>query len=715
MNSAEKKKFYKRVLIALSAVALAFTGLIARLIYLQVFEADELAEKQESYMLCNIEITATRGDIYDRNMNLLARDATCSMVYVFPNDVTDPENTADYLAGALGMTYDEVYADVTNVAAKYVVIKKGVENSVALAIEAQQLAGVGTSEDKKRNYADTEFAQYVLGFTGADHTGLYGIESVMDSVLSGENGVKTVLTDSQGKIIESSAQIKKEAVQGSSIALTLDSVIQYYAESAAYEGYLKNGPKRVIVIVSDPNTGEILAMAAYPSYSLANPWAVSDDYNTSYYYGDTQTTLGEKQLSMWSNPFTSFIYEPGSTFKGITVSTALEENVVSLDSRFYCGGSIMVSGVQLKCHVYPNSHGSESLTEAVINSCNPAFVEIGSKIGVDTFYKYIYNFGFGDKTGINLEGEESGILSPNQNVNIVDFATLAFGQGLGVTPVQMLQALNTVVNGGYLITPNVVKCIIDSDSEEITYSSEPNVVRQVISEETSATVRNILGAVGQEISSLADYRSQNIGGKTGTAQKYIDGSYAKGKYVASFYGIIPYDNPVLSVLVLVDEPSGVSTFGSTVAAPIGAKVLANAYSYMLSKDQIGASVIINSGAEIPDVRGKSLDEASQTLDSLGIAYNAIGDSSGTVVSQSPTSGEYMQGMVVELVVSAENADTVTVPDLNGMTVQSVKNMLSSLGLKLEGNGGGIAVAQDIASGTVVQKGTTIVVTFNYVE
>ncbi len=461
----------------------------------------------------------------------------------------------------------------------------------------------------------------MLGFTGTDHIGLYGLEAVFNDVLAGEDGIKSVLTDSAGRIIESASSIKKEAVAGSNIVTTIDSVIQYYAESAAYEAYLKNKPKRVLIIVSNPNTGEILAMAAYPGYSLDDPWEIPLDYASSY--SDTLAGMdaGSQQLEMWKNPFTSFLYEPGSTFKVITVSSALEENVVTLNSTFYCNGYLEVGGVKIKCHVYPNKHGLLDLTGAVVNSCNPSMMMIAMEMGPVVFYKYIYDYGFGEPTGINLDGEESGILTVNQDINIVDYVTMAFGQGIAVTPIQMMQALNAAINGGELLYPNIIKYILDAETNNITYTYEKQVVRQIVSAETSQIMRGILYTTAQNVSGIANYRSLPIGGKTGTAQKFINGRYTESLYVSSFYGMIPYDDPQLSVLVIVDEASGVSPSGSAVAAPVGAEVLSNAYSYLLAKNDVPTNSDIVSGVTIPDVRGKDAADAENIFRTFGIQYS----------------------------------------------------------------------------------------------
>ncbi|MBR5995077.1 MAG: PASTA domain-containing protein [Eubacteriaceae bacterium] len=709
-----KRSSVLRIIFCVGLLIVMFLGLSARLVILQIFQADELADKQTDFMYQNIPITASRGDIYDCNMNILAKDASCSKIYVFPGSIKDDKAVSEFLSEKLGLSYDEVYEKVSNKENKYVLLKSGVDNTTALEIKESGYAGIEINEDKKRYYSDSSFAQYILGFTGVDHTGLYGVEAIFDDELSGVDGVRTVLTDSGNQVIESSSTIKATAQQGESVVLAMNSVIQYYAESAAYEAYLKNNAKRIIIIVSDPNTGSILGAAAYPAYSLDDPWKVDKDYYNSFYSG-TDTPLGDQQLGMWSNPFTSFIYEPGSTFKTITVSSALENGNVKMEDTFYCSGSTVVSGVTIKCHIYPSGHGSEDLSHAVANSCNPAMIVIANRMGPENFYHYIHDYGFGEVTGVMLDGEESGIVKHDDNVNPVDFATISFGQGIGVTPIQMIQAVNAVINGGYLITPRLVDKVIDTQTKEVITEYPVTVVRQVVSEDTSAKMRDILYNTGISYYALRDYKDLKIMGKTGTAQKYIGGKYAPGKYVASFYGAAPYDNPQLSVLVIADEPKGGSIFGSAVAAPVGAKVLQNVYNYMVSKDKITIDTIFEQKVSVPDVRGKQFSEAVLAFEKLNIKYHVTGTSTGTVTNQDIYGVDYMEGMVIEITVSSDTEDTVIMPNVLGLSVQSARELLESVGLSIDAQGSGIAVSQSVRDGEKVEKGSVITVTFEYVE
>ncbi len=712
----------------------AFVFLTVRLAYIQIVKADEYRQKQTDLITHSETITASRGDIYDRNMSILAKDATCAKIVVYPKNLIDPDLedgdqsidprwVSQELSDRLGLEYDDVYEKVTDDVSE-VTIKRRVEYLTALDIDtlfnedrpddiSQYLA---VFEDKKRYYTDSSFAQYILGFTNVDHVGAYGIEAEYNSVLQGIDGVETVIQDANGRKLESLAQMKVDAIQGSNLVLSLDSIMQYYVENIAYEAFLENEPKRVMAAVSDPDTGEILAYAVYPGYDLADPWTVSEDFIEAM--GDEDDDLGELQMEMWKNMLTSFIYEPGSTFKVITTTSALEENIVTLESTFNCVGVLNVAGVPIKCHVYPASHGHGDLADAVSNSCNPAMMKIAMEMGPDIFYKYIYNYGFSVPTGIDLDGEESGILSVNQDVNIVDFVTLSFGQGLGVTPIQMMQALNAAVNGGELLVPRVAKYIVDSQTNEITTEFGKELVRQVISESTSEKIREIMHfTANNNYALMQNCRGLKIGGKTGTAQKFENGRYLIGRYVASFYGMIPYDDPELSVLVLVDEPSGTYTTGGSVAAPVGGEILKVCYEYITNKtlEDTPADGTVTATVRVPDVRGMSLAEASELLSALGIKYKTKGSENGIVTAQDVCLEEYDEDDIPVLTITEKSGETVKMPLLKGMSISQVRNLLDSLGIEYAISGGGIATDQSVEEGTEVEKGTVVNVTFTYIE
>ena len=703
-----------RIYVCSAVIALAFLAVVIKLAVVQLIQGRELAEKQASFTYANIEITAARGDIYDDGMNLLVQDSIVSRIYAFPESITDAEEASSFLSGVLGMDKESLKALLTDTSQSIVTVKYRVDNKAARTVEEAGIPGIYVVEDKVRIYTNPTFAPYVLGFTGTDHNGLYGVEAAYDSYLAGTNGVKSVLFDSNGNANESSSVIKKSDRKGDSLVLTIDSVIQYYTERAAYDACKRYGARRVIILVTDVNTGAIMGMAAYPSYSLDDPWKVSDDYRNSMLPSEGDS-IEDQQLSMWSNPFTSYLYEPGSTFKIITCASALEEGMIDLESTFYCGGYEYIEGVEIRCDVYPGHHDEQKLADAMANSCNVALMKIVNLVGPDKFYDYIYNFGFGTRTGIVLDGEESGIVSANQDVNPVDFATLGFGQGLAVTPIQLISGLNAAVNGGYLLAPRIVERVIDSESGQTVQAFPKKVVRQVISEETSETMRYILGIVADNYYYLEEYAGYDMIGKTGTAEQYRYGSY-DGSLVASFYGALPESDPKFSVLVIVDEASGAQTYGSNTAAPTAGRLMANIYDYMAAKDMVTSEGSASNARIIPDVRGYGLQDASALLDSLGMIYSVNGAEDGVIVDQDIYSVEYSDGYVINLTVSPSGeTGEVSVPNVTGMSVQKANEVLVSAGLGLIAEGGGIAVYQDIPPGTVVPEGSVVTVTFRFAE
>lgn len=720
----------KRILFIFSFICVLFVALVIKLVYIQGFKAVEYGNKQSAMLMQRLPITASRGDIYDRNMALLAKDATCSSIYVSPASIEKDKRkeVSKYLSKKLGLEYKDVYKKVSNASSSNELIKRKVDNSIGLEIKNKGYEGVSVTEDKKRYYTNGKFASHLLGFTGTDHQGLYGLEASYNDILAGKDGVILYQTDGSGRKIASGSEVRQEATNGSNLVLSIDSVIQMYAESALEKGIKKTGSKRAMAIAVDPSTGEILAMAANPSYDLNDPWKLDEDFAENFssdFYTEKngkkkKMSESEKLAMMWDNPNISLNYEPGSTFKPVTVSAALEEGSITKSSRFYCNGYKVVAGTKIRCAVYPNAHGSESLAEAVANSCNPAMMEIAMRMGPDVFYDYIYNFGFGSKTGISLGGEESGIVPPNENVNIVDYVTKGFGQGISTTPIQMIMALSSIINDGYLLKPQLVKYVTEGEDNEITTSYDKEVVRQIISKDTSKTMRKYLRGVVTKSDVLSKYDSKTLkmGGKTGTAQKIVDGKYSHSKYVTSFFGFAPYNDPKIAVIVILDEPTN-GSYGSTTATPIASEILKNSVNYLNTKSQNSSKEIktLNSKVTVPDVRGKSLTDAKSLLDSLNIKYKITyknkNQKDGVVVSQSDVQKTYKNK--ITLVVDDVSSTTVTMPDLEGMSVQGANEALTKLGLTMEIKGGGIATKQSIKAGKTVKKGTRVTVTFEYVK
>jgi stage V sporulation protein D (sporulation-specific penicillin-binding protein) len=557
-----------------------FTGLIFRTGYLQLIKGDWLTEKALDQQTRDIPIEPKRGTIYDRNMKELAVSVTKYTVWAKPVEVKDKEAAAKELAPMLGEEYEDVLKLLKKKNMALVRIKRWVDDDVSEKIRDAKLSGIWVAEDNQRYYPYGNFASYVIGHTSDDATGIAGIEMKYDKHLKGKSGRLIVSTDASGREIPHGMEKYYEPVQGNGLVLTIDEVIQHYTEKAVQKAYEINNAKRVTAIAMDPNTGDILAMASKPDYDPNQSRTAIYPYyeNELSQYSDKEKIKG--YFSMWRNPAVSDTYEPGSTFKLITSSAALEENLVKETDKFVCSGSVTIGGRRIKCWRHYRPHGEQTFPQGVQNSCNPVFIELGNRLGVSKLYDYIEAFGFMDTTKLDLPGEAKGILYNEKNVGPVELATISFGQSISVTPMQLITAISAIANDGKLMEPRIVKEKVDNQGN-IVETISPKVVRQVISEETSEKMMEIVQSVVSEGSGKAAYLpGYRVGGKTGTAQKVIDGKYAQGKYICSFIGIAPTDDPQIVVLAIVDEPTGVSAFGSTTAGPIVKEIMSDSLKYL---------------------------------------------------------------------------------------------------------------------------------------
>lgn len=716
----------KRLLVLLAAFAIVSILYAIRLFYLQVFPDPKISTSQLNQLMGEIPITASRGEIYDRNKVLLVKDAASYRVYARPKDITDYETTAKILADSLGLEQEKVLASISNTENSLVLIKTKVDNNIAQSIKEQIKQGITIEEDKKRYYTNGNFMSNVLGFTGTDHQGLFGIEAAFNDVLKGKDGLLAYEKDANGNKINSGVEIRREAQPGDSVVLSIDSIIQHYAETETLAALQRTNAKKVITIAMDVKTGEVLAMVVKPDYDLNNPSNISDAYLSAI--GDDIYTTDESgakvkksddeiRMEMWANPAVGFIYEPGSTFKLITTAAVLDEGTMNMDTPLHCPGYYVVDGVRVQCYIYPGTHGTNPLHSAVAKSCNPSLAQMILALGRDKFYKYVYNFGFGDATGIELSGEEKGIVPPNTpSMGNLDFSTKSFGQGISVTPIQLVTGLNATVNGGKLMKPLIAKKIISGETGEVIKTYEPEVVRQVCSEDSS---KNVLEIMREMILSTPGFQrlagDVQIAGKTGTAEKAGATGYLRGKYVASFYGVAPYEDPQIAVYVLVDEPEG-ARFGGQVAAPPAIAILTktvNYYSYKHSGNNATPAQIV------PDFRGEDIDMVVEVLNTLGLSYKIQGDNKGIVTAQSPVNAEYANAssIVVNLTVSSTTAadGKVIIPDLNGLGVQRANEMLTKLGLKVTVKGGGIVRSQNPAAGVLAEPGLEVEIICEYAQ
>lgn len=696
----------RRRLALLMAVFFAlFLALCARLFQLQILDAESLQIRAQSQWTSESTIQPTRGRILDRNGTVLAQSATAYTLSVSPRQVKDAVRMAQVLAPILDMDAAKIAEKAADTSKGGVTLKRQLSRDAAQEIksliaqdakaDAPVLSGLYLEEESKRYYPMGELACQILGLTTIDGVGQAGLEQALDSYLSGKAGRVLEEIDGKGRELDYSTSEYIAAVEGGSVTLTIDASIQSFAEHAAREALSMNSATAVRVLVMDPNTGEILAMVNKPDYDLNDP--PRDDVET----------LTDRMR----NRCITDAYEPGSTFKIITSSAALDSGVVTPNEGFYCSGSIYVEGGRIKC--WGNPHGAETFAKALQNSCNPVFVEMALRLGIERFYDYLEAFGLGRPTGVDLPGEASGIIISEKSVKRVDLARIGFGQSVAVTPLQLLTAACAAVNGGNLLTPYIVKTIEDGSGEAI--ESGKTVVRgHPISAETSATMRTLLEGVvaegGGKNASIPGYR---IGGKTGTAQFYVEGVVSSDKHIGSFVGFAPIDDPKVAVLFIVEEADVPIDFGSVTAAPYARDVLEQTLMYMgiapETKEAAPAQVAV------PDVTGLNLSEAEAAVKEAGLdcVFDGTG---GNVTGQLPAAGAQMaEGSLMMLYVDnltdLSNNGKVSIPDVAGLSVLEANRLLRSYGLKMQIEGGGLAVGQEPAAGEEVFPTATVTVKF----
>ena len=526
-------------------------------------KADELHQRER-------KIKAKRGRILDRNGTVLAANEVVCTVSVIHSQIEDEEKVIKVLAGELDMDVEEVTKKVKKVSSMEY-IKTNVAKDIGDEIRKYNLAGVKVDEDYKRVYPYDELASKVLGFTGADNQGILGLEAKYDTYLAGTNGQILTLSDAGGIEIKGSREDRVLPVDGQDLYTTLDVNIQKYATQLAWETMVKKEAKQVSIIVMRPDNGEILAMANVPEYNLNSPYELNYEPDEEEAQKDKMDLLN----NMWRNFCINDTYEPGSIFKTVTATAALETGVVGLNDSFTCSGATVVSDRRIRCHK-TTGHGTQDFTHTVYNSCNPAFVEWGRRVGTDNMYLYIGKLGLLAKTGIDLSGEAGTIIHKQENVGAVELATMSFGQSFQITPVQMLRAVSAIVNGGRLVTPHFGLYTSSSDGSvvnEFAYSTQD----EAISSQTSETMKKILeGVVSEGGGTKAYIDGYSIGGKTATSQKLPRGS---GKYISSFIGFAPADNPQVIAMCLIDEPTGVY-YGGTIAAPVVKTLYENILPYI---------------------------------------------------------------------------------------------------------------------------------------
>nr|WP_288731389.1 penicillin-binding transpeptidase domain-containing protein [uncultured Anaerobutyricum sp.] len=550
------------------AFILGFTLLAGRLCYLMIFRSEELSKKALNIEQRERTIKAARGKIYDRNGIVLADNQAVCSVSVIYYQIKEPQKVIKLLSQKLALSEEEVKKKVEKVSSREK-IKSNVPKSVADEIREAGLDGVKVDEDYKRYYPFGTLASKVLGFAGADNQGILGIESRYDDVLKGTDGKILTLTDYQGIEIENVAETRVEPVNGNDLYLSADYNVQCYVQQAAEKVLKAKNAKRVSVILMNPQNGEIYALVSLPEYDLNEPFVLTKAYKTE---GKNQN---DKLNDMWRNPVISDSYEPGSTFKIITATAALEERKVTLQDSFFCPGFKIVEDRKIRCHK-TQGHGSETFKQGVMNSCNPVFMEIGARVGAKDMLRYYHKLGLYERTGVDLPGEANSIMHKLDKIGAVELATMSFGQSIQITPLQLMRAVSAGINGGRLVTPHFAlekKNPVTKEITEYEYKEKAGAV----SKETSQTLREVLEAVVAEgTGKNGQVEGYRVGGKTATSEKLPRRS---GKYISSFLGFAPANHPKILGLVLIDEPQG-TYYGGVIAAPVMAEIFQNVLPYL---------------------------------------------------------------------------------------------------------------------------------------
>jgi len=732
-----------------AAAFVAFTLYIGfNLFNTAVIKSEYYRAKANNQQLDSFVINANRGTIYDKNGKVLAKSETVWNVVLSPYDIDqikdDVPAICRMLSDVLGLDYDKLMKICEDPGNRYEIVKRKIkkeQHDEILRIMAEKDIGyfsVVLQEDSTRNYPGDSLASNIIGFTDFENDGIYGVEASYDKYLQGTDGRLVILKDGKGKTMGSEYEQRYNATDGNNIYMTIDSVLQHYLEKnleTAVSQY--HAANRATGIMMDPNTGAILAMATTPGFNLNTPAKLPEsdiqyleqlknqlitEASTEADIAAAENKLAEAEAELrgikWRNKAITELYFPGSVFKVITCAAALEEKAVSLDSTFFCGGSVMVADTKIGCW-NRGGHGSLNLQMAVTKSCNPSFIEISSRLGKEKFCDYFEAFGFTDITGIDLPAEARPLTMPRNKMGKVELATSAFGQTNKITPLQMITAYAACINGGYLVTPHVVDKITDNEGNVIK-TNETTVKRQVLSAETSAVMRQILEEVvktnGGSNAYISGYR---IGGKSGTSQKIDDYSLDQMRYVGSFCGFAPADSPKVIMLVIVDEPNpgGEPYYGSTVAAPVVSAVFKECFANLEIYPQYTAEEQAAMDLIMPYIVGNSPSEANAALNAKGLNSNFIGNGS-KVIKTVPYAGQAIaRGGTVVVYLDEQDYTYSVVPDVYGCSVAEANRIITDAGLNIRLTGGAVdnagasAVWMSAKPGSEVAAGTVIEVKF----
>lgn len=709
-------------------IFIVFIALVARIGAIQFIDGTWLKERAYSQSTSSTVVSAKRGTIYDSNGKALAISAEVDTVSVNPEYLVVKEKgevnqektqklrekMAQKFAEIFSLEYDDVLKKLNSSRSVETIASK-VETDKVTTLKAwlkenKISSGVNIDEDVKRYYPYNNLASNLIGFCGTNNQGLDGIELSYDDELKGTNGkLITAISVIQTAIPDQNEQyIAPE--NGSNIYLTIDSniqtIVEKYLKQAVEENNCQRGGNAIAV---NPENGEILAMATYPDYNLNDPYTPNESLSKGWDKLSSQEQ-SNKLYSMWRNRAVLDTYEPGSTFKIIAASIGLEEKIVETDTAgdFYCGGSETVSGTRISC-ANRSGHGSQSLRNALENSCNPALIQLGQRIGVSTFYKYLDAFGFFKKTGIDLPSEGTSSFWKEKNVGPVELATMSFGQRFTITPMQLVKAAAAIANEGKLVTPHVVKEIENPDTGTVK-TIQTNEERQVISEDTANKIKDMMKSVVETGGGkYAQVKGYEIGGKTGTSE--ADPNHPENGYVASFLAIAPVDNTKIVLLLTLYAPKVRNYYGGSIAAPAVSQMLSEILPYLdipsNNSDEGNVELV-----SVPNVTNKTIAEAQKILKAAGLEYSSVGDADNIVSEQVPKSGTQLQknGIVKIYAEGKDERVSQTVPDLKGVSLAQAKVMLKARNLNISSKGTGIVIAQDPKAGTSVDEGTVINVT-----
>jgi len=721
----------KRLMVMLVSFTVIVVGLIVRIAHIQFVEGYELQKKAFIQQNTGRVISPIRGTIYDRNGKKLAISVQAATISCNPNEIAKnkkltAEQVAEDLAQFLSMDKDKVYGIITkNVSSA--IIKRKVDRKTEIRIRTwiseKSVRGINIDEDAKRYYPGGNLMSHILGFTGDDNQGLMGgIEEVMDKYLKGVPGKILSEVDARGSAVPTEREKRIDAQDGLNVVLTIDETIQYLVSKSLDKAIADNKVKDgAVAIVMDPNTCDVLAMVSKPDYDMNNPFAYPEnielDIDPSQWKERSKETVEILSKTVWRNKAVSDTYEPGSVFKSITASAGLEEGVVTPDT-VTDDFPIKVTGwpKPINCWRVGRPHGTETFREAVYNSCNPSFVKVAQSLGIDRFYSYVRAFGFMDKTGIELKGEAKSQFQSKPKE--IDMAVASFGQRFTITPIQLVTAYSAIVNGGKLMKPRLVKELTDSEGNVVT-KFEPEVVRTVISKQTSDKMREILEGVVADPKATGNnayVKGYRVGGKTGTSE-----TTRENVYIASFCGFAPANDPKVVVLVALFNPQGESHMGGVIAAPVVGKIIEDTLNYMQVERQYTEEDMKSMAAAVtvPDVRNKSVGEAVKALKSAGLKYNIEGEGNteSIVVEQMPKPYAVVpeDSLVILYTYRPEEPETVPMPDLSGKTISEASYAMNRVGLNIKVSGNGTVYRQQYEPGTMIEKGSVVEVNFRNMD